>query len=70
MTVLRDKNNLGAPDLLDTDYITEFKNIKSTFYMNIPQPNKSIDSRKEFEDNYKKMENAISKAEGKYRPTR
>lgn len=70
MTVLRDKNNLGAPDLLDTDYITEFKNIKSTFYMNIPQPNKSIDSRKEFEVNYKKMENAISKAEGKYRPTR
>ena len=70
MAVLRQKNNLGAPDLLDSDYITEFKNIKSTFYMNIPSPTKSIDSRKEFENNYAIMEKEIQKAEANYRPVK
>jgi hypothetical protein len=68
MAVLRDKNNLGAAELLDDDLVTEFKNIKSTFYLNIPAPTKTLNSRKEFEDNYNLMMSAIKDAEGKYRP--
>jgi len=68
MAILRNKNNLGAPELLDDDLITEFKNIKSTFEMNIPQPNNKINSREEFKKNYLIMEASIKKAKGKFTP--
>jgi hypothetical protein len=68
MAILRSKNNLGAPELLDDDLITEFKNIKSTFEMNIPQPNNKINSREEFKKNYLIMEASIKKAKGKFTP--
>tara|TARA_R110000868_G_scaffold382194_1_gene648683 strand:+ start:450 stop:2021 length:1572 start_codon:yes stop_codon:yes gene_type:complete len=70
MTVLRNKNNLGAPELLDDDLITEFKNIKSTFEMNIPQPNNKINSREEFKKNYLIMQNSINKAQQPYMITK